>query len=117
MKIKYLISIILILTASGCSKEYSVGKIFVVDETTTNKDLNLSEMAEKLIKKTKNIGIKSTDNSNSTLKITVSEMTVSKDKNKIKNRYSVNLTLTATLKDNSIQIFQSESSSLSEPDV
>lgn len=113
----HIILLIILTIISGCSKEYNVGKIFVVDETTIGNELNLSEMTEKLIKETKNIGIKNPENSNSTLKITLSEVNVSKDRSKIKNRYNIRLVLTATLKDNNVQIFQSDSSSILDTDI
>ncbi len=93
----------------ACSKEYNIGKIYIVDETQMGGELNLSDIAEHLIKKTKNIGISNPEGSNSTLKITLSETNTQPDRAKIKNRLGISLTLTAKLKDSGIQIFQSDS--------
>ncbi|MCX7959696.1 MAG: hypothetical protein N3B13_11680, partial [Deltaproteobacteria bacterium] len=103
-----------LLIFANCSKEYSVGKIYVVDETQANTKINLSETAENLLKKTKYIGITNPEKSNATLKITLSETNISRDKSKIRNRYNISLTLTATSRENKIQIFQAESSGTSD---
>ncbi len=106
-RINFLIFAILLFSA--CSKEYNVGKIFVVDETQSNKNLNISEIAEKLLRETRHIGVTSPEKSDSTLKITLSEINVSRDKSKVRNRFSITLTLTASDKNKGLQIFQSDS--------
>jgi len=101
----------------GCSREYKVGKISVVDETSINAKVDIAQTAEELLKGMKNIGTTNPSNSNATLKINISETNSMKERGKGKNRYSVSITMTATLKDSRIEIFQSESTSVSEADI
>lgn len=92
----------------GCSKEYIVGKIQISDETNLNLNVNISEIAERLLKNTKYIGISSPDRANSSLKITLSEINISNDKRIVKNRYKISLSLTVST-NNEFNIFYAES--------
>ncbi len=98
----------------GCSAEYSVGKIMVIDETQSSTKIDISETAERLLKELKNIRTGDPANSNSTLKITISETNSMRETGRGRNRYHISLLLTATFKDGNIQIFQSDSTSNSE---
>lgn len=105
-----------LLSIGGCSREYSVGKILVVDETQSSPAIDIQTTAERLLKGLKNIKADDPSRSNATLRITLNETNIHKEKGRGKNRYHISLLLTATLKDGSIQIFQSESTSSSEID-
>jgi len=109
--IYFLFAILLV----SCSREYKVGKISVVDEARLS-NIDIAQIAEELIKGMKNIGISNPSNSNATLKITLVQTNSLKEKGKGKNRYSISASMTATLKDGKIEIFQSESTSYSEAD-
>jgi|GEM_PF-2023883 len=117
MKKIYIIHFVVLALLTGCSREYKVGKISVVDETSINAKVDIAQTAEELLKGMKNIGTTNPSNSNATLKINISETNSMKERGKGKNRYSVSITMTATLKDSRIEIFQSESTSVSEADI
>jgi len=110
--IYFLFAILLV----NCSREYKIGKISVVDEARLS-NIDIAQIAEELIKGMKNIGISNPSNSNATLKITLVQTNSLKEKGKGKNRYSISASMTATLKDGKIEIFQSESTSYSEADI
>ncbi|MCX7944938.1 MAG: hypothetical protein N2746_10570 [Deltaproteobacteria bacterium] len=105
-----LIYILLSIWVSSCSREYNIGKIHIIDETNLKYSVNISDIAEKLIKGTTYLDTTEPSKSNSSLKITLSEINISTDKSKVINRYNVTLTLTTTTKGNGIQIFQTTSS-------
>lgn len=93
---------------SGCSKEYKIGKILIVNEAKTELNANISDMAEELIKHSKNLTTTGPEKSNSTLKITISDSDFRPNRESQGDRLGVTLTLTATLKDKGVQIIQSE---------